>query len=217
MRVLFLTSSYPVPEFPALGIFVREHALARRATPTWQSPISTAPSDARSIHVEDATTPTSRPCTSRYPASPAPVSYLSNVVAAALAYRRLRTAGFDPDVIHAHFFLAGAPAVLLGRLLRKPVVVTEQWSVFLPDDPMTLSRSMQRVARFTFEHADTGHAGERGAARRHPAIGTQADFRVVPNVVDTGSSIRTAHGPTRAAPPADRRRATSTTRRVGRT
>ena len=185
MRVLFLTSSYPVPEFPQLGIFVREHARAASR----HAEVAVAHLDrtdaVRSIHVEDGTDDEFRSVRVRYPASPTPVSYASNIAAALLAYRRLRRTGFEPDVIHAHFFLAGAPAVVLGRLLRKPVVVTEQWSVFLADDPMTLSRAMQRVARFTFEHADAVMPVSEALREGIRAIGTNTEFHVVPNVVDT--------------------------------
>lgn len=184
MKVLFLTSSYPVPEHPWLGIFVREHARAVAPHADVAVALLDRSEEARAIRIEDADDEF-RAVRARYPTRPAPVSYLANVLAAALAYRRLRRTGFDPDLIHAHFFLAGAPAVLLGRMLRKPVVVTEQWSVFLSDDPMTLSPAMQRVARYTYEHADTVMPVSEALRDGIKAIGTQADFRVVPNVVDT--------------------------------
>lgn len=183
MKVLFLTSSYPVPEHAWLGIFVREHARAASRS----AEIAVAHIDrsegVRGIHVEQGTDDEFPSVRVRYPASPAPLSYVSNIAAAAAAYRRLR---FEPDVIHAHFFLAGAPAVVLGRLLRKPVVVTEQWSVFLDDDPMTLSPAMRRVARFAFDRADMVLPVSAALRDGIRAIGTRADLRVVPNVVDTG-------------------------------
>jgi glycosyltransferase involved in cell wall biosynthesis len=182
MKVLFVTSSYPVPEHPWLGIFVREHARAAARV----AQVAVAHIDRREhgkgIHVEDGSDDEFPSVRVRYPASPASLSYLGNVAATAIAYRRL---GFQPDVIHAHFFLAGAPALALGRLLRKPVVVTEQWSVFLPDDPSTLSGSMQRVARLTFEHADLVMPVSEALRDGIRAIGANADYRVVPNVVDT--------------------------------
>jgi len=185
VKVLFLTSSYPVPEFPVLGIFVREHArAASRHAEVAVAHIERA-EGARAIRVEDGGDAEFRSVRVRYPASPAPVSYVSNIIAATLAYRRLRRSGFEPDVIHAHFFLAGAPAIVLGRLLRKPVVVTEQWSVFLPDDPMTLSGTMRRVARFTFEHADVVMPVSEALLDGIRATGARGEFTVVPNVVDT--------------------------------
>jgi glycosyltransferase involved in cell wall biosynthesis len=186
MKVLFLTSSYPVPEHRWLGIFVREHARAAARHAEVAIAHLDRSESIRAIHVGDGGDDEFRSVRVRYPASPAPVSYLSNIAAAALAYRRLRRSGFDPDVIHAHFFLAGAPAILLGRVLRKPVVVTEQWSVFLPDDPMTLTPAMRRVARFTFDHADVVMPVSEALRGGIQAIGAKADFRVVPNVVDTG-------------------------------
>jgi glycosyltransferase involved in cell wall biosynthesis len=185
VKVLFLTSSYPVPEFPQLGIFVREHARAASLHAEVAVAHLERTDAVRSIHVEDGTDDEFTAVRVRYPASPAPVSYAANVAAALLAYRRLRRTGFEPDVIHAHFFLAGAPAVVLGRLLGKAVVVTEQWSVFLADDPMTLSRAMQRVARFTFEQADVVMPVSEALREGIRAIGTNTEFRVVPNVVDT--------------------------------
>jgi len=183
MRVLFLTSSYPVPEHPWLGIFVREHARAAAAHAEVAVALLDRREDIRSIRVDDADGEF-RAVRAVYPARPSALSYLANLWAALRAYRRLRRGGFDPDVIHAHFFLAGAPAVVLGKLFRKPVVVTEQWSVFLSDDPMTLSRPMQRVARFAYEHAAVVMPVSTALRDGIRAIGTRADFRIVPNVVD---------------------------------
>jgi len=184
MKVLFLTSSYPVPEFPQLGIFVREHArAASRHAEIAVAHLDRTP-DVRSIRVEDGVDSDFRSVRVRYPASPAPVSYAANVRAALFAYRQLRKRGFEPDVIHAHFFLAGAPAILLGRLHRKPVVITEQWSVFLPEDPMNLSPAMARVARFTYDHADTVMPVSEALRKGIRAVGADANFVVVPNVVD---------------------------------
>ena len=182
MKVLFLTSSYPVPEHPWLGIFVREHARAAARSADVAIAHIDRSEGVRAIRVEKGGDDEFRSVRVRYPSSPAPVSYAANVAAAVVAYRRLR---FEPDVIHAHFFLAGAPAVVLGRLLRKPVVVTEQWSVFLDDDPMTLSPAMRRVARFTYDRADTVMPVSSALRDGIRAIGTRADLRVVPNVVDT--------------------------------
>ncbi len=185
MNVLFLTSSYPVPELPALGVFVREHALAvSRHADVAVAHIERS-DDVRWLHAEPGGDPQFPSVRVRYPSSPALLSYTSNVAAAMLAYQRIRASGFEPDLIHAHFFLAGAPAIALGRLRRKPVVITEQWSVFLPDDPMRLSRPMQRVARFAFEHADMVMPVSEALRDGIRAIGADAEFRVVPNVVDT--------------------------------
>lgn len=40
-------------------------------------------------------------------------------------FRRLVKNGLKPDVIHAHFFTAGAIAVVLGRIYKIPVIISE--------------------------------------------------------------------------------------------
>jgi glycosyltransferase involved in cell wall biosynthesis len=184
-KVLFLTASYPTPDHPLLGIFVKEHARAAAARADVAVLHLDRGDDVRMLHVEasgETEFPTVR---ARYRRSPAALSYAGNLAGAIAGYRRLRAGGFDPDVIHAHFFLAGAPAVVLGRVLRKPVVVTEQWSVFLPSDPTTLSPLMTRVARFTFERADLVLPVSEALRDGIRSIGADSRFRVVPNVVDT--------------------------------
>jgi glycosyltransferase involved in cell wall biosynthesis len=186
MKVLFLTASYPTPEQPLLGIFVKEHALAAAAHADVAVVHLDRADDAPSVaSVEDAVGEELPTVRVRYPRSPAALSYAGNLLGAAAGYRRIRRRGFDPDVIHAHFFLAGVPAVGLGRTLRKPVVVTEQWSVFLPSDPSTLSPVMRRAAKFAFEHADAVLPVSEALRDGIRSQGIEARFHVVPNVVDT--------------------------------
>src|SRR5206468_2262579 len=64
-------------------------------------------------------------------------------------------------------------------------VVTEQWSIFLREDPMGLTPLLRRAARFAFERAElvlpTSEALRHGIERE----GIRGRFRVVPNTVDT--------------------------------
>jgi glycosyltransferase involved in cell wall biosynthesis len=76
--------------------------------------------------------------------------------------------------------------VLIGRRVDKPVVITEHWSVFLPSDPMELTPTLRRAARYAFEHADLVLLPSEALRRGIQAEGIRARFRVVPNVVDTG-------------------------------
>jgi glycosyltransferase involved in cell wall biosynthesis len=113
------------------------------------------------------------------------VSIAAHIVGAQRGYRAVRRDGFEPELIHAHFFLAGFPAVLIGRRTHTPVVITEQWSVFLPSDPMELTPTLRRTARYAFEHADLVLPASHALRRGIEAQGINASFRVVPNVVDT--------------------------------
>ena len=186
MNVLFLTTSYPTEADPVAGVFVQEHARA-----------AAEHADVAVLHLNRSHGHRGLPRLSRiageefptwrvtYPWSPVAASAVAHFVAAARGWRAVRRSGFSPDVIHAHFFLAGVPAVLLGRIARKPVVVTEQWSVFLPDDPLELTSPLRTAARFAYERADLVLPASEALRRGIEAHGIHARFEVVPNVVDT--------------------------------
>jgi glycosyltransferase involved in cell wall biosynthesis len=184
MKVLFMTTAYPTPESPVAGIFVKEHARA-----------AAEHADIAVVHLDrgggSAASP--KPVAGEefptlrigYPARPVPVSIAAHIAGACRAFGAVRRAGFEPDLIHAHFFLAGLPAVLIGRRVDKAVVITEQWSVFLPSDPMALTGTLRRSAQYAFEHADLVLPASDALRRGIEAQGISASFRVVPNVVDT--------------------------------
>ncbi len=46
------------------------------------------------------------------------------------ALRRLRRSGWVPDIVHAHVYSAGLPALALGRLSGAPVVMSEHFTGF---------------------------------------------------------------------------------------
>jgi glycosyltransferase involved in cell wall biosynthesis len=187
MRILCLTTAYPTPAAPAAGIFVREHARA-----------AALHGEVAVVHLDRSREHHGRPRLRRiegeeFPAwrvsyqwSPVPLSAALHLGAAAWAWAAVRRAGFRPDLLHAHFFLAGIPAVIIGRAHRLPVVVTEHWSVFLPEDPMRLSPALRAGASCAYRCADivlpVSEALKRGIARH----GLRARrMEVVPNVVDT--------------------------------
>jgi glycosyltransferase involved in cell wall biosynthesis len=180
-RVLFVTTSYPSDESPAAGAFVLEHARAaadhveiavlhlHRAHGTHRVSVS---------READAEFPTWRV---RYPYRPTALSLPAHIVAGVAGYLAVRRDGFDPDLLHAHFFLSAVPAMLFG----KPLVETEQWSIFLPEDPMRLSGLLRLGSRLVFRRArlvlPVSSALERGILEVAP----HARTRVVRNVVDT--------------------------------
>ena len=183
LQVLVLTTAYPTPEAPVAGIFVRNHALAAAEHCDIRVVLLERAATA-GVHVEPLTEEPLRAWRVRFPRRPNALSMGAILLAARAGLRTATRDGFDPDVIHAHFFLAGFPAVLLGRRRKTPVVITEHWSVFLPDDPATLSGPLRFGARFALEHADlvlpVSAALDAGIA----AHGITARTSVVPNVVD---------------------------------
>ena len=180
-----MTTAYPTPESPVGGVFVKEHARA-----------AALHADIAVVHLDrggGSGTSATRVTGEEFPtwrvgyrSRPVPVSIAAHLAGAQRAYSAVRRDGFEPDLIHAHFFLAGLPAVLIGRRVDKPVVITEHWSVFLPSDPTELTPTLRRTARYAFEHADLVLPPSEALRRGIEAEGIRARFRVVPNVVDTG-------------------------------
>jgi glycosyltransferase involved in cell wall biosynthesis len=186
VRVLFLTTAYPTPESPS-GVYVREHARAAAADADVAVLHLDRSPDHRSAprvqRIENEDLPTWR---ATYPWSPIPISAAAHLVAALQGVRAVRRSGFRPDVFHAHFFLAGVPAVLAGRAGRVPVVVSEHWSIFLPEDPMRLTVPLRAGALVAYRGADAVLPVSDALRRGIEANGLKARrWEIVRNVVDT--------------------------------
>src|SRR5262249_25403703 len=97
-----------------------------------------------------------------------------------------------PEVIHAHVFEAGFPAVLLGRALGVPVVISEHFTAF----QRGLVTGYDRwLARFAFRHAALVCPVSEDLAAQLRLVEPRGRYRVVPNPVDTalfhpGSRVR---------------------------
>jgi glycosyltransferase involved in cell wall biosynthesis len=184
-RVLFVTAYWPTPDSPSDAVYVREHAKAAQLV-----------SEVRVIHLvrlaaehgvvdvvqaDDDDVPTVRV---RYRRLPRPFSYAANWLGLLQAVRLLRRQGFEPQILHVHQLAAALPTLVLGRLLRIPVAYTEHWTIFLPENPHTLSAPMRLAARLALRRADVvlpvSHAWRQAAW----ALAPQANYRIVHNVVD---------------------------------
>jgi len=184
-QVLHVTPWYPVPESPAAGVFVREHALAAARF-----------DDVAVVHLAGAREAQLRPielemleqeelATVRAHVRALPrTGILVQAAAISRAVRALRSTGFHPDLVHAHIALGAIPAALYCRFAGLPLVVTEHWSVHLDADPANLSARAAACARWALGRAErllpVGAALE-GALRRLAPAGR---YEVVPNVVD---------------------------------
>jgi glycosyltransferase involved in cell wall biosynthesis len=181
VNVLFLTFTYPTPDTPTAGVFVQEHA---RAAATHANVavvhLMRGGGRYRIENVADAEFPTLRV---RYPRTKA--AYPLHFVGAIHALWKLRRRGFVPDVIHAHVFLAALPPLLLRPFFEAPVVVTEHWSVFLPEDPASLSAPMLQVARIALRRAAFVLPVSLALQRGMEVSGIRARYRVISNVADT--------------------------------
>ena len=184
-RVLFLTTSFPTAEAPADGVFVLEHARAAAA----HAEVAVLHLDrrhgARGISVrrdDGGEFPVWR---AAYPYRPTALSAMAHVAAGFAGFRAVRRSGFDPDLLHAHFFLSAIPGALLAALHRKPLVETEQWTIFLPEDPARLSRPLLWAARLSLRAARVVLPVSESLAAAMREAGIRGPFRVVPNAVDT--------------------------------
>jgi glycosyltransferase involved in cell wall biosynthesis len=197
MRALFLTDWYPTSDRIYNGVFVREHAKAVRAAgvevavlhvpsgPTtggglWTLDEERDPGLTEGLltyHLRHGSVRLGGPLRRVGTALTYPI-YIWAVVRAC---RRLRKSGFRPDVIHAHVFSAGVPAVVVGMLTHTPVVVTEHYTAY---PRRTLSRASVWMARFALGRAARVLPVCLFLQRAIEAYGIKARFEIVPNAVD---------------------------------
>lgn len=189
LKVLFITAWYPTKEQPVGNVFVREHA---KAVQLYDDVVvlHCAGSDAKikglwRMEQESDESLTEGIPTYRVWHKPLPIpkiSYLLYLWSAFKAFRRTTAQDVRWDIIHAHVFQAGLPAVLIGWSHRIPVVVTEHWSHF---PKKLLDPSSVWKASFAFHWARLVMPVSRSLQQAIEAYGIKARFHVVPNVVDT--------------------------------
>jgi len=185
LKILHIPAWYPSRKNPVAGVFVREHV---KATALYNDVVvlysEGVDKGIRGLYqIEDNTEDGIRTLRLHYRKSPIPrTSYFIYLWAMFRTFARLLKEGFRPDVIHAHVYSAGVPAVLLGMRYGIPVVVTEHFTGF----PRGLIRGLERLkAKFAFERAALVLPVNEDLKKHIEALGIRARFQVVPNVVDT--------------------------------
>jgi glycosyltransferase involved in cell wall biosynthesis len=206
LKILFITNWYPTPEEPAKAVWAREHAKAVKlyddvhvlhCVGTDLSLKSRWKTEEESNEDLRDGIPTHRVWYRPLPI--AKLSYLIYLWGIFRTFQLIVKEGFRPDVIHVHVYDAGGPAILIGRLNRIPVVVTEQFSSF----PRALLGRLDLLkARFAFRWANKVLPVSQALQKAIENYGLRAHFQVVPNVADTAifyppSSLRTNQPPKR--------------------
>lgn len=189
LNILFVTPWYPSPGNQANGIFVREHAqaVARYHNVAILHSAGQSGGRARACEVAEETEPefTEGLLTYRmyHPRAVLPkTGHLGRLVCLQMATRTISTRGFQPDVIHANIHRVALLSVILGKLRRIPVVITEHSSAF----PRALVNSRDIFeARIAFRHAHTVMPVSHVLQQSIESYGITGNFYVVPNVVDT--------------------------------
>jgi glycosyltransferase involved in cell wall biosynthesis len=185
MNVLVVPKWYPWPDRPVFGSFCREHAraLARRhdvvvlASDAVRSPPFAA------FELTETVEDGLRTLRLRYRRPRfRPAAMAIQIAGMLMALRRLKRSGWRPDVIHAHVYSAGLPALLLGRLANAPVVISEHYTGFQRGKITGYDRF---TARLAFRYADLVAPVSTNLAREVLAVQPQAQICVVDNVVDT--------------------------------
>jgi len=199
-KILVVPKWYPWPDKPVLGHFCREHAralsgrhevvvLASRATPSPGFAVYEL-----TEKVEDGL----RTLRVRYRRPRVRALGMACQIAGMVgALAKLRRDGFAPDVVHAHVYSAGLPALLLGRISRATVVVTEHYSGFKRG---RITGSDLLTARIAFRGADLVAPVSAELAEQVRRVVPGARIRVMPNVVDTELFRPAAHA-RREGPP----------------
>jgi len=194
MRILVVPKWFPWPERPVFGIFCREHAraLATRHEVVVLASLATPKPDFGLYRLTDEVEEGIRTLRVRY-RRPwlRPFALVCQTLGMLAAWRRLRRGGFRPDVVHAHVFSAGLPALVLARLARAPLVVTEHYTGFQRGLVTGADRLTARVA---FNGAALVAPVSRELEGHLREIAPRARFEVLPNTVDTSVFTVAEHG-----------------------
>jgi L-malate glycosyltransferase len=188
-KILFITPWYPTVERPSHGIFVREHAKAAQLYDdivlihiSKRNPLQTKLIE---IHLENDLNLTEGITTYRYSNKPLAIpnsTLFLELFGAGQTIKQILRSGFKPDLIHAHISRAGFVAVILGKILKCPVIITEQNSAF---PRHLLTRSDILKARYAFPRADKVLPVSMALQKGIESYKIYAKFQIVHNVVDT--------------------------------
>jgi glycosyltransferase involved in cell wall biosynthesis len=99
-----------------------------------------------------------------------------------IGFKSILKSGWRPDIIHAHLFYAGIPAIAIGRLYRIPVVTTEHY-IYLP--PRIISGWDVIRARIAVGGGKMTFPPTRAYKESLEYYGIKSPSKIIPNVVDT--------------------------------
>jgi L-malate glycosyltransferase len=98
-----------------------------------------------------------------------------------IGFRRLVKKGLKPDIIHSHVSTTSVPAILLGKIYKIPVIVTEHWSGF----PKRTLTSVDLIkARYVMNRAKVVLPVSKFLKQAIEGYGIKGHFHVVPNTIN---------------------------------
>jgi len=185
LKILFLPAWYPSKKNQVAGVFVREHA---QAVALYNDVIvlynERVEKHVKGLYkiVSDKTEDGIRTIRIRHKKSSIPkTSYFIYLCSIFKASRKLMREGWMPDIVHAHVYSAGVPAVILGKIYKLPVVITEHWTAF---PRHILGKFEIFKARFAMNKAKILLPVSQDLKESIESYGIKNRFQVIPNVIN---------------------------------
>ncbi|MFH1231833.1 MAG: glycosyltransferase [Planctomycetota bacterium] len=107
------------------------------------------------------------------------IGYLWNMVK---CYRYLRREKYKPDIIHCNVFFTSLPGVILGKLYRVPVVLSEHWSGFHTKEISWRARLLLKIG---LNKVSMILPVSKALQKEMESYNIRNRFTVVPNTVNT--------------------------------
>ena len=185
LKILFIPAWYPSKQNLVAGVFIKEHA---KAVSLYNDVIllyseGIDHSIKNFFKIEDNIEDGIRTLRLHYRRSPIPkTTYFIYLWSIFKGFRKLIHEGWKPDIIHVHVYSAGVPAIILGKIYKIPVVITEHWSGF----PRHALRKLEILkARFSMNRAKIILPVSKDLKKAIKSYGIKNKFEIVPNVVNT--------------------------------
>jgi len=119
-------------------------------------------------------------------------SYILYNMSILIAFALIRK-DFVPDLIHVHVYSAGIPAYLIKKVYKIPYIVTEHYGFtkehlarLNPKEKPIVSKTRTFMAKLIFRNASFLAPVSNYLSDEISRLGICVDFRVIPNIVDTG-------------------------------
>jgi glycosyltransferase involved in cell wall biosynthesis len=189
MKILFITPWYPNENNPVSGVFVKELANAVSIYCEVEVLHSYPDSSTRTYMISDEIEEGVRIIRVRHPKLDIPVlSYISYLFNVFKIYKKF-SKDFKPDVIHAHVYLSGILAIILGRCYRIPVIVTEHAEIIdkFKDGHFRKLINIIKIilAKFALKNAQLLVLVSKSMQEHIEKFGIKNRCIIIPNVVNT--------------------------------
>ena len=183
LKILFLPCWYPSEDNPIAGIFIKEHAQAVSLYHNVTVLYVYFSNKAKKLYkISGKIEENIRTIRIRYKSSSiSKLDYLIQLSLIFYYFLKLIRKNDKPDIIHAHGYLLGVPAVILGKIYKIPVIITEHWFGF----PLRMLNFFARArARFAMNRAKIILPVSKNLEESIKSYGIKNRFKVVPNTVN---------------------------------